>query len=339
LFILLAGIMLLGYFISLDNNFKVERKRHINAPAYLVYNQIADLKNWEKWAPWKEKDSTMRFEYPGSTNQEGDYFRFTDIDGKRQKLTNLTLAPDSLIVQSLSSHDAVQEFRWQIFPEENGVTLKWTAEGELPLWQRIYAKQMSDMIGIGPAMTRGLELIEKSVRQDMDKHESTILKTSDLSSTYYLYKSASCKIDSVGKKLDKLLPEVLIYTLQHQIEMNGKPFTIYNKYDEENNSVIFSSCIPTKEKVVVDDADILTGQTPGGHYLKVKYQGDYKFLREAWNMAYQYINARDYMIVDKMRSPFEVYAEGHTKSQNPADWITYVYIPIIEIDKELVKPE
>jgi len=188
-------------------------------------------------------------------------------------------------------------------------------------------------------MTRGLELIEKSVRQDMDKHESTILKTTDLSSTYYLYKSASCKIDSVGKKLDKLLPEVLIYTLQHQIEMNGKPFTIYNKYDEENNSVIFSSCIPTKEKVVVDDADILTGQTPGGHYLKVKYQGDYKFLREAWNMGYQYINSRDYMAIDHMRNPFEVYAEGHTKSQNPADWITYVYIPIIEIDKELVKPE
>jgi len=149
LFILLAGIMLLGYFISLDSNFKVERERHINAPAHLVFNQIADLKNWENWAPWKEKDSTMRFEYPGSTNQEGDYFRFTDIDGKRQKLTNLTLAQDSLIVQSLSSHDAVQEFRWQIIPEENGVKLKWTAEGELPLWQRIYAKQMSDMIGLG----------------------------------------------------------------------------------------------------------------------------------------------------------------------------------------------
>jgi len=334
LLLILLAVVLGGYFLSLDSHFKVERERKINAPANLVFNQIADLKNWEKWAPWKEKDTTMQFEYTESTNKEGDYFRFTDIDGKRQQLTNLTLAKDSLIVQSLASNDEVQEFRWQIIPQENGVLLRWTIEGEIPPIKRFYSKQMEQMIA--PAMTRGLELIDKSVHTDMDKHELMDIKTTDLSSTYYLYKSASCKIDSLGRKMDQLLPEVLLYAINNHIEMNGKPFTIYNKYDTDNNSVIFSSCIPTKEKVVVKDADILTGQTPGGHYLKLKFRGDYKFLREAWQQAYSFIASRDYMTVDKTRNPFEIYAEGHTKSLNPADWITYIYIPIIEIDKNLI---
>ncbi len=335
--IFILAIVVAGYFISLDSQYKIVRERHINAPASLVYNEIADLKNWDKWVPWKEKDSTMRFEFSTSTQKEGDYFRFTDLNGKRQKLTNLTLVKDSLIVQSLADNDAVREFRWQIIPDENGVLLRWTVEGELPFWQRIYAGKMENMIA--PEMTRGLELIDRSVHKDMDKHEILMIKSADLSSSYYLYKTASCKIDSLGKLMDKLLPEVLIYAIQHQIEMNGKPFTIYNKYDKENNSVIFSSCVPTKEKIMVQDADILTGETSGGHYLKLKFQGDYKFLRQAWDSAYAYIEARAYMMPDKTRDAFEVYAVGHTKSLNPADWITYIYVPTIEVSKELMDIE
>jgi DNA gyrase inhibitor GyrI/uncharacterized protein YndB with AHSA1/START domain len=335
--LLILTIVVAGYFISLDSQYKITRQRIINAPASLVFNQIADLKNWDKWAPWKEKDTTVQFEFSESTNKEGDYFRFTDLNGKRQRLTNLTLAPDSLIVQSMTDNDAVREFRWKIIPQEKGIVLRWTIEGELPFWQRIYANQMEDMIA--PEMTRGLELIDRSVHKDMDKHEILMIKSADLSSTYYLYKTASCKIDSLGKKMDKLLPEVLIYAIEHQIEMNGKPFTIYNKYDTDNNSVIFSSCVPTKEKVEVTDADILTGETSGGHYLKLKFRGDYKFLREAWDSAYAYIAARNYMMPDKTRDAFEVYAVGHTKSLNPADWITYIYVPIIEVAKELMDIE
>jgi len=332
LFVLIIIVALGGYFLSLDSEFSVSRERQINAPADLVYLQIADLKNWDRWAPWKEKDSTIKFEYPGSTNKEGDYFRFTDIDGQRKKITNLTLAPDTLVVQSLSSNDEIHEYRWQITPTEKGVKVKWTISGALPFMKRFFADQINDMLG--PDMVRGLELIDKSVHHDMAKHETIILKPVDLSPTYYLYKTASCKIDSLGKYMDKLLPEVIIYAIKNKVEMNGKPFVVYNKWDEANNSVIFSAAVPTKEKIETNTGDILTGQTSGGHYLKVKYQGDYKYLREAWDNAYNYIKSKDFMIVDTSREPFEIYAVGHTKSLNPADWITYIYIPTIEVKPE-----
>lgn len=332
LIILVLAVALGGYFISLDNEFKVVRERTIHAPAALVYNQIADLKNWDKWAPWKEKDSLIKFEYPGTTNKEGSYFRFTDIDGNRQKLTNLTLKPDSLIVQSLSSDEATHEYHWQITPTDQGVQVKWTISGELSPLQRFFTHQMNDQLG--PDMARGLELIDRSVHRDMAKHETTILKPVDLSPTYYIYKTASCRIDSLGQQLDKLLPAVIIYAIKNKIEMNGEPFVIYNKWDENNNAVIFSAAVPTKEKINLTDADLLTGETSGGHYLKVKYQGDYKYIREAWHKAYQYIDSKDHMIKDTSREAFEVYAVGHTKSLNPADWITYIYIPIIEVQPE-----
>lgn len=328
--ILVIAVAAGGYLISLDNEFKVTRSRQINAPANLIFNQIANLKNWEKWAPWKDKDSLIKFEYPGPTDKEGDYFRFTDSDGNRQKLTNLTLSPDTLIVQSLSSNNHTQEYKWQIKPDDKGVKLTWTVSGELDLTQRLFANQMDELMG--PSMVRGLELIDRAVHNDMAKHETTVLKPVELSPTYYLYKTASCKLDSLGKVMDKILPEVILYTVKNQIETNGKPFVIYNKRDTINNSVIFSAAVPTKEKIIVNDANILTGQTPGGLYLKVKFQGDYKYLDEVWHKAYRYINTNENLIVDTTREPFELYASGHTTSLNPADWITYLYIPVIEVE-------
>ncbi len=330
LLILVIVVAIGGYLISLDNTFKVTRSRQIDAPANLVYNQIANLKNWEKWAPWKDKDSLIKFEYPGSTEKEGDYFRFTDSDGNRQKLTNLTLSPDTLVVQTLSSNEQTQEYRWQITTEDKGVKVSWTVSGELALTQRFFADRLDELMG--PLMVRGLELIDRSVHNDMAKHETTIIKPVDLSPTYYLYKTAGCKMDSLGKQMDIILPDVIIFAIKNKIERNGKPFVIYNKRDIKNNSVIFSAAIPTKEKISAVGTEILTGQTPGGLYLKIKFQGDYKFLKDAWDAGYNYINSQEHLIVDTTREAFETYAVGHTKSLNPADWITYVYIPVIEIE-------
>ena len=85
-----------------------------------------------------------------------------------------------------------------------------------------------------------------------------------------------------------------------------------------------------KEKITVKD-DILTGQTPGGKYLKIIFQGDYKFLKDAWEEANKYVANNNSLIVDATRSSYEIYTKGHTKSLNPADWVTELYIPVIEI--------
>ncbi len=319
------------YIFSLDSNYKVERSRNINAPANLVFEQISNLKNWEKWSPWKEKDSSLVFEYSKSSDKEGDYFRFIDENENPQKLTNLTLNPDSLIIQSIGNQQQIQNFTWNIIPQEKGVKLVWKTEGELPLTQRFYAKQMDAMIG--PMLTRGLERIDNAVHKDMEKHETKIDKIVDLGSTYYLYAGTSCKINDMGKKMDSLLPMVLIYTIKNHIKMNGKPFTIFEKYDKDNNSVIFSSCIPTTEKIEVDKPNILTGKTSGGKYLRAIFIGDYKFLRDGWKIAQDSLAADSLLISDTSRSPFEIYTKGHTTSPNPAKWETEIYIPVIKLKK------
>ncbi len=330
--IVVLAVILSVYIFSLDDSFTVKRSRIIKAPANLVYNQIANLKNWEKWSPWKEKDSLMKFEFSNTTNKEGDYLRFTDEKGNPQKITHISIKPDSVIIQTMGNQEQMQDFYWKISSVDNGTRLTWTVKGELPLMQRFYAKEMDAMIG--PLLTRGLERIDKAVHEDMEKHTTEIDTIVDLGTTYYLYKTASCKMDNLGKTMDSILPQVLLYAIKNHIKMNGKPFTVYEKYDLENNSVIFSSCIPTMEKIEVKKEDILTGKTPGGKYLRAIYKGDYKFLPEAWQQTYEYLQKNDSLVRDQTRFSFEIYTKGHTLSPNPADWVTEIYIPVIIIDSE-----
>ncbi len=328
LLLIVFSVVFVGYFISLDSNFKVERSRLIKAPQNLVFQQVADLHNWSKWAPWKEKDSTMQFDFSEKTNAEGDYLRFTDTNGLRQQLTNISLRPDTLIVQTLSSEKQNQNFKWQLTQQEDGVLVKWTIQGEVPFLQRIYTKHMDDLMG--PTITRGLERLEQSVRKDLEKRSVKIDKVTSLSSTYYLYKSVSCRTNEVEKVKDKLLAQILSIASENHIQTNRNPFTLYIKWDTENQSAIISVCLPTKEKMLLN-ADVLTGETPGGAYLKVLYQGDYKFINEAWNQARNYIQKDTNLVEDLTRQPIEVYIVDKSKNLNPANWLTEIYVPILEV--------
>jgi len=53
LLILTIGISI--YVVVQPNSFEVTKERNINAPAAVIYNDLIDFRNWERWSPWLEK--------------------------------------------------------------------------------------------------------------------------------------------------------------------------------------------------------------------------------------------------------------------------------------------
>lgn len=62
--VLLAGIGYLAFKgSSMPDKLHIERSVVINAPADIVFKQVNNLKNWEKWNPWYELDPTQKLTY------------------------------------------------------------------------------------------------------------------------------------------------------------------------------------------------------------------------------------------------------------------------------------
>ena len=74
LLVAVAGILI--YAATKPNDFRVERRLAIKAPAEKIYAQIADLKAWQAWSPYEKKDPGMKRTLSGAPSGKGAIYEW-----------------------------------------------------------------------------------------------------------------------------------------------------------------------------------------------------------------------------------------------------------------------
>jgi hypothetical protein len=67
IFIALLSIATLAFIIGLflPSEYHLERSIIIQAPASSIFEEVDNLKNWQHWSPWKDRDPNARMTYEG----------------------------------------------------------------------------------------------------------------------------------------------------------------------------------------------------------------------------------------------------------------------------------
>jgi len=69
-FIIVTVLLVIALFfivgMVLPQTVHVERSTLINAPAEKIFDQLNNLRNWNNWAVWNQKDPNWKVEYSGS---------------------------------------------------------------------------------------------------------------------------------------------------------------------------------------------------------------------------------------------------------------------------------
>ena len=102
---------------------------------------------------------------------------------------------------------------------------------------------------------------------------------------------------------------------------------VYHAWDEKNGTTMFSCCVPTTDRVITTDSDILTGQMEPFKALKVTLNGDYENLKEAWDVAMKHVETNNFEFTDD-GPMLEVYKTDPSTEPNPANWVTEIYIAL-----------
>jgi len=333
LFLFLILFIGLSIYVGVQpNSFEVTRDRTINAPVPVIYNDLIELKNWERWSPWMEKNPEAKITYGEQTNGVDGSFSWEDEDGIGN-IKTLAATPFTSIEQQMQFDDyEPSNITWALSPTPTGETkVTWQMKGEhLSFMFKLYSalKGGFDNI-IGPDFERGLERMDSVIVADMKAYSISIEGVTEHSGGFYLYSTTSCKIDELEAKMREMLPKVLNYTNANAITMAGPPFVNYLKWDTENNAAIFSCCVPTTSKVITSSSDILTGQLEPFKAVKAVLKGDYSNLKEAWEKAMAYVP--EHGLETSENGPnLEVYVTDPLNYYNPADWVTEIYIAIKE---------
>ena len=326
-------ILIIGFSIYIavqPNSFDVTRTKTIDAPPSVVYNNVIDFKNWKAWSSWVEEKPETIIRLSEKTEGIGGSYSWEDEDGVGTFKT-IDTKPNSSISQEMQFADFPKSnVTWDLKPNEDGTTeVTWNITGKkMPFVFKMFTTLMGGMEKqIGPHFERGLIMLDSVLQNEMKVYSITIEGTTQHSGGYYLYNTTSCKLNEFEQNMKAMLSQVGGYAITHNVTMAGPPFILYHKWDEENDAVIFSSCVPTNSKTVSDESGILTGQLKSFRTVKTVLKGDYDNLKEAWDATMKYIADNNLEMIEA-GPMLETYLTDQISKPNPADWITEIYVAI-----------
>ncbi|SDH75760.1 SRPBCC family protein [Winogradskyella thalassocola] len=328
LLILVIGVSI--YIAVQPNSFEVTRTKTLKAPPSVVYDNVSDFKNWESWSSWIEEKPETKVTLGDTTKGVGSFYTWEDEDGIGTMTTLNTKINASITQEMQFGEFPKSDVQWKFKPNDDGSTdVTWTISGKnLPFGFKMVSAFMGGMEKqIGPHFERGLTLLDSVIQNEMKVYNINVEGITQHSGGYYLYNTASCKFSDFEKNMTAMLPKVGAYAITHNVTMAGPAFILYHKWDEENDTVMFSTCVPTNSRIITDEAEILTGKLESFTAVRTVLKGNYSNLKEAWDTTMNYIADNNLEMIEG-GPMLETYLTDPMSEQNPAKWITEIYVAV-----------
>ncbi|MCM8569143.1 GyrI-like domain-containing protein [Gramella jeungdoensis] len=324
------------YIATKDGEFQIEQQQMLAAPQEVVFNEVNDFTTWKDWEPWSQETDDMIINYGDKTKGEGASYSWKSEKMGEGEITTVKANPYSSIDQKISFvtpfGDSKSDIYWQFDKQGDSTLVTWGMKGEQSFMEKaaftFQDQSLSEMML--PMFKKGLDNLQAKIKEEMETYSVNIDGVTQHGGGYYMYITTASKISQVSERMGNMINEVGTYMENNNIEKIGNPFVLYNQWNEDQGTAIYSAAYFTPSEVVTPaESNVLNGYMPKQRTLKTTLKGDYKNLKEAWDSSYAYLQ-KNGLKADENSQPFEVYVSGPEDNPNPAEWITQIYIPITQ---------
>lgn len=333
LIVIIAGAI---YIATKDGDYRFEETVVVNAPVPVVFNEVNNFTNWETWGPWRLETEDVVVDYKETTRGEGAGLNWTSDEVGDGSITTTKVIPNSAIEQSVihkpTFAESHSDMYWKFEEVEERTLVTLGLKGSQSFREKLaFAFTDNTIIQMmKPNFTKGLQELKIAIQDKMSAYSINIDGVTTHGGGFYMYSTTATKINQIPVRMPQLLIEVRQYMESNNISMQGDPFVLYNNWDGQNNSAIYSVGIFTPSLVITpSESTVLNGMMPVKRVIKTTLKGDHKNLVEAWEKAYAYMEDNN-IAPDEESQAFEVYKTDPVTTLNPANWITEIFIPIKE---------
>ncbi|MFD2263382.1 SRPBCC family protein [Lacibacterium aquatile] len=143
----------LAFIATRPNQFRLERRTTIHAPADKIYELIADFRRWQSWSPYETKDPDMVRSFDGAAQGLGAVYSWQgDKNVGEGRMEILEAAPARRLLLSLDffkPFKASNHAEFTLTDIGDGVTVTWAMFGPVPFFFRIFhlVCSMDGMVG------------------------------------------------------------------------------------------------------------------------------------------------------------------------------------------------
>ena len=327
-FLLLFILFSVGAFVFIATqkpNFNISKSLIVKTPKALVYNYVNDFRNWETFGSWVEEDKDIKFTYPEKTSGIGASSSWKSDMGD---VTTKTISEkqNTFINQKMTVNGVKSDIKWTFEEVKNGTKVTWQQKGNIDFSNKF----MSFFSGgvntiISNRLEKSLYNLNKTLSYELSTFKVNLDGFVNRDFGYYVMKTISCKVKSVQPTIKNTFPKLDAYFKKNDLKINGKPFVIYDYFDEVKDSVSLSVCYPVKDSLQIVGA-IYSAKMPKMYAAKTTLKGDYTHLPTAWAKSVKLIN--DYKKIRANSQVIEVYKKSSLDIKSPSKWETEIYIPL-----------
>jgi len=322
------------YIATKDGKFQVEKQLMLEAPKEVVFDEVNDFTTWENWEPWSQETDDMIINYGEKTKGEGASYSWQSEEMGDGKMLTTKANPHNSIEQDITFitpfGESNSDVYWEFETQGDSTLVTWGMVGEQSFMEKaafiFQDESLAEMMQ--PMFTQGLKNLQDEIAVKMNSYSINVDGITQHGGGYYMYITTASKISQITERIEKMISEVTNFMSTNNIEQLGKPFVLYNEWNEDQGTAIYSAAYFTPSEVITTaESSILNGFMPNQRTLKTTLKGDYENLKEAWDSAYAYLQNNG-LKADEDAKAFEVYLIGPNDNANPAEWITNIYIPL-----------
>lgn len=310
----------------------IDKSISIQAPAAVVFEQVALLENFNQWSAWNQHDSTVKLEYTGTDGTVGASSHWTgdpDISGEG-RITIAALEPGRSVTQNLhfikpKEGHASSSF---VLNEVNGLTtITWHFESETPRPWNIFNFFSDIEKNLGPEFEKGLAALKERIEKltvPAGTPKAYEVKEADFPKTKYALIRQPVKWNDIPAFYASHI-SILMGEAQRQQIKPGTTTGLYFTWDEKNQLTDMAAAIPLPEGKELGSPIIRMETIEGGKAIYTDHYGPYEKNNAAWTVLRQHIAAHN---LQQKGPVIEQYLTDPATVKDTAKWQTRVWMVV-----------
>lgn len=325
---LLALVGISVYIATQNGDYTIKRSTFIKVPKEVVFNYVNDYRNWDQWLDLDADSTDVKFSFPEHTVGQGGSFSW--IKGSEEgTVQSLFVKENDSISQKLVMNGINSKASLTLKDSVGGTQLNWIVTGSADFKTKIKAAFKGGVEAFTAKMFQNsLNNVNAIITKEIRSFSADVIGIATIEGVFYVKQTATVKVRDMNSKITPMLQKMNTFFKNGNLQMNGKPFVIYESSDTANGTITFSVCGPLKEEIFVSDpSDISIAKLEPFTALKTVLKGDYSHRNEAIKKALQYI-AENKINRNTALKYMDIYDVSANQEKSPSKWVTEVLIPI-----------
>jgi effector-binding domain-containing protein len=328
LLLLLALVGISVYIATQSGDYTIKRSTFIKVPKEVVFNYVNDYRNWDQWLDLDAAPADIKYSFPDNTVGQGSFFSWSEGDSKG-KFTSLFVKENDSITQKITIDGISSNSALTLKDSIGGTQLNWTVTGTADFKTKVKAAFTGGIENSKAKMFQNsLNNVNAIITKEIRSFSTQVIGIANIEGVFYVKQTATVKLRDMNSKITPMLQKMNTFFKNANLQMNGKPFVIYESSDTAKGTITFSVCGPLKEEIFVSDpSDVSIAKLEPFRALKTVLKGDYSHRNEAVKKAMTYISDNKINRNTALKY-MDIYVTNANEEKSPSKWVTEVLIPL-----------